>query len=161
METWRKKQTQRQKNAQTTNTQWRHKSKKYENLGRCGRQNMLRPYLKIWEWELIFGRAVKVISSLGVRSPCFRFTLSQSDFRIQLLVVEIKYFPRMGLHHIKIKKQALLHFQKPLQEKLIHLCPNALPTYFHKAGQKLLGHTWEIGPKTQFVLHTVCIATYN
>ena len=24
---------------------------------------------KIWEWELIFGRAVKAISSPGVRSP--------------------------------------------------------------------------------------------
>ena len=35
----------------------------------CGRQNMLRPYLKIWEWELIFGCAVKVISSPGVCSP--------------------------------------------------------------------------------------------
>ena len=53
----------------TTDTQWRHKSNKSENLGRCGRQNMLRPYLKIWEWEWIFGRAVKAISSLGVRSP--------------------------------------------------------------------------------------------
>ena len=31
----------------TTDTQWRHKSKKSENLGQCGRQNMLRPYLKI------------------------------------------------------------------------------------------------------------------
>ena len=30
----------------TTDTQWRHKSKKSEILGRCGRQNMLRPYLK-------------------------------------------------------------------------------------------------------------------
>ena len=30
---------------------------------------MLRPYPKIWEWELIFGRAVKAISSPGVRSP--------------------------------------------------------------------------------------------
>ena len=30
---------------------------------------MLRPYLKIWNWELIFGRAVKAISSPGVRSP--------------------------------------------------------------------------------------------
>ena len=29
---------------------------------------MLRPYLKIWEWELIFGCAVKAISSPGVRS---------------------------------------------------------------------------------------------
>ena len=36
----------------TTDTQWRHKSKKSKNLGQCGRQNMLRPYLKIWEWEI-------------------------------------------------------------------------------------------------------------
>ena len=55
--------------SQTTDTQWRIKSKISENLGRCGRQTMLRPYLQIWEWELIFGRAVKAISSLGVRSP--------------------------------------------------------------------------------------------
>ena len=41
-----------------------------EKLGRCGRQNMLWPYLKLWEWELIFSRALKAISSLGVRSPC-------------------------------------------------------------------------------------------
>ena len=43
--------------------------KKSENLGRCGRQNMLWPYLKIWDWELFFGRAVKGISSPGVLSP--------------------------------------------------------------------------------------------
>ena len=55
--------------ARTTDTQWRHKSKKSEFLGRCGRQNMVRPYLKIWDWDLIFGRAVKEISSPGVRSP--------------------------------------------------------------------------------------------
>ena len=54
----------------TTDTQWRHKSKISEKLCRSGRQNMLRPYLKIWEWEWIFGRAVKVVSCLGVRSPC-------------------------------------------------------------------------------------------
>ena len=53
----------------TTDTQWRHKSKKSENLGRCGRQNMLWPYPKIWEWEWIFGRAVKAISLQCVRSP--------------------------------------------------------------------------------------------
>ena len=41
-----------------------------EKLGRCGRQNMLWPYQKIWDWDLIFGRAVKAISSPGVRSPC-------------------------------------------------------------------------------------------
>ena len=55
--------------SRTTDTQWRHKSKISEKLGRCGRQNMLRPYLKIWDWDWIFGRAVKAISSLGVRSP--------------------------------------------------------------------------------------------
>ena len=40
-----------------------------KKLVQCGRQNLLRPYLQIWEWELIFGRAVKAISSSGVRSP--------------------------------------------------------------------------------------------
>ena len=54
----------------TTDTQWRHKSKISEKLGRCGIQNMLRPYLKIWDWDWIFGRAVEAISSLGVRTPC-------------------------------------------------------------------------------------------
>ena len=39
------------------------------NLGRCARQNMPRPYLKIWEWELIFGHAVKTISSPDICSP--------------------------------------------------------------------------------------------
>ena len=53
----------------TTDTQWRHKSKIYVKLGRCGKQNMLWLYLKIWEWEWICGRAVKAISSLGIRSP--------------------------------------------------------------------------------------------
>ena len=34
--------------------QWRHESKKSENLGWCGRQNILRPYLKfgIGSWFL-------------------------------------------------------------------------------------------------------------
>ena len=49
--------------------------------------NMLRLYLKIWEWERewIFGRAVKVIavkviSSLGVCSPWrIEFTLYYHD----------------------------------------------------------------------------------
>ena len=56
----------------TTDTQWRHKSKKSEKSGRWGRQNMLPPYLKIWDWDWVFCRAVKAISSLGVRSPWAR-----------------------------------------------------------------------------------------
>ena len=50
---------------------WRHKSKIPEKMSRCGRQNMLWLYLKIWEREWIFGLAVKAISSPGVPSPCF------------------------------------------------------------------------------------------
>ena len=46
-------------------------------LGRCGRQNMLRPYLKLWDW--IFGRAVKAISSLGVRSPWTTAIMSEKN----------------------------------------------------------------------------------
>ena len=61
--------------SRNTDTQWRHKSKISENLGWCGRQNMLWPYLNIWEWDLIFGRAVKAISSPGVRSPCLDWIL--------------------------------------------------------------------------------------
>ena len=41
------------KGLRTADTQWRHKSKKSEILGRCARQNMLWPYLKIWDWDLI------------------------------------------------------------------------------------------------------------
>jgi hypothetical protein len=52
--------------SRTTDTQRRHKSKKFENLGRCVRQNMLRPYLKIWDCDLVFGRAVRAISSSSV-----------------------------------------------------------------------------------------------
>ena len=33
------------------------------------------PYLQIWDWELIFDHAVKVISSPGVRSPWLKPTL--------------------------------------------------------------------------------------
>ena len=36
---------------------------------------MLRPYL--WDWDWIFGRAVKTISSLGVRSPWSLVLFSQ------------------------------------------------------------------------------------
>ena len=41
-----------------------------KKLGRYGRQSMLRPYLKIWEW--IFSCTVKAISSLGIHSPCIK-----------------------------------------------------------------------------------------
>ena len=67
-------------NPRITDTQWRHKSKKSEILGRCGRQNMLRPYLKIWDWDLIFGCAVKVISSPGVRSPWVNLSIKNGSF---------------------------------------------------------------------------------
>ena len=33
------------------------------------KQNMLWPYLKIWDWDGILGRTVKPFSSQEVRSP--------------------------------------------------------------------------------------------
>ena len=33
-----------------------------KKLGRCGRQNMLWPHLRIWDWDLIFGRAVDFLT---------------------------------------------------------------------------------------------------
>ena len=39
---------------------------------------MLRPYLKIWDWDLNFGHAVKAISSPGVRSS-WRVHCTYSD----------------------------------------------------------------------------------
>ena len=81
--------------SRTTDTQWRHKSKKSENLGRCGRQNMLRSYLKIWEWELIFGRAVKAISSPGVRSPWYHHNLAlEVIMKMHALVSKMKQFDK-------------------------------------------------------------------
>ena len=61
--------------------------KEIENVGRCGRQNMLRPYLKMWEWEWIFGRAVKAISSQVVRSPCCYEFKKELDPIVQWLMV--------------------------------------------------------------------------
>ena len=46
---------------------------------------MLRPYLKIWDWDCIFGRAVKAISSLGVRSPCPNKWTLLTDFDLEEL----------------------------------------------------------------------------
>ena len=59
-------------------------------MGRCGRQNMLRPYLKIWEW--IFDRAVKAISSLGVRSPCLGPCIAESKGVLLLSNTLIEFY---------------------------------------------------------------------
>ena len=49
---------------------------------------MLRPYLKIWEWERIFGHLVKAISSLGVRSPWVRLILGTLAGKLHELVLK-------------------------------------------------------------------------
>ena len=113
--------------APTTDTQWRHKSKKSENLGQCGTQNMLRPYLRIWEWELIFVRAVKAISSPGVRSLCFRrwrFLLTNN-----MAVVKIESVPKIIIFGIKLMvksdlKFILKLFNFPLLHKKKNVCQN-------------------------------------
>ena len=76
--------------SRTTDTQWRQKSKKSENLCRCGRQNMLQPYLNIWEWEWIFGCAVKTISSLSVRSPWTKGYFIHTSFSFLVKIRSLK-----------------------------------------------------------------------
>jgi hypothetical protein len=71
---------------------------------------MLWPYLKIWDWDLIFGRAVKAISSLGVRSPCYdpymknlnRFALSKSHLHVhlQILILQAKFNIKSKLRNV-------------------------------------------------------------
>ena len=51
-----------------------------KKLGRCGRQYIIWQYLKIWDWDWFFGRAVKTISSLGVRSPWLYITRDWNCF---------------------------------------------------------------------------------
>ena len=65
-----------------------NKSKISEKMDWCGRQNMLWPHLKIWDWDWILGRAVKAISSLGVRSPWLR----------PFLLVHLSSFKKIILH---------------------------------------------------------------
>ena len=64
-------------------------SKKSENLGRRGRQNMLWRYLKIWEWEWIFGRSVKAISSPGVRSPWIKPFFDMAIWQQFLVIISL------------------------------------------------------------------------
>ena len=76
--------------------------KKSENLGRCGRQNMLRPNLKTWEWVL--GRAVQTISSPGVRSPCLCICSHHTanlnfSFPVTLCSNFFKNYPSQFLSH--------------------------------------------------------------
>ena len=60
-------------------------------FGRYGRQNILRQYLKICDWDLIFGRAVKAFSSLGVRSPCMCSMIIKPDDYITYFFVRTYY----------------------------------------------------------------------
>ena len=74
-------------------------------MGQYGRQNMLRPNLKIWEWELIFGHAVKAISSLGVRSSCCQPSIIQFESIWRSLFHFMTWAFNLGGH-----KLTTLHF---------------------------------------------------
>ena len=53
------------------------------------------PYLKIWDWDLIFGCAVKAISSQGVHSPWI-VTL-YCNIKLWVFFEKIEFQKRMGL----------------------------------------------------------------
>ena len=68
---------------------------------------MVRPYLKIWEWELIFGRAVKAISSLGVRSPWFRLSQIRYSFFLAAPSYDLDH---LCLRHIQLRENYLFFY---------------------------------------------------
>ena len=88
-----------------------HKSKKFEILGQCRRQNMLLPYLNTREWELIFGRAVKGISSPSVRSLCIAM---DGDLETVLVAFNALPISMLSIHtmslHQKLKQSRLQTF---------------------------------------------------
>ena len=119
---------------QTTDTQWMHKSKKSENLGQCGRQNILPLYLKIWDWDLIFGRAVKAISSPGVRSPCALASKCQfhlikqlknghSKFKTLPFWIQWRYYNQIWITSTSCHKNQILKSWLEWQPSLPHSCP--------------------------------------
>ena len=71
-------------------------------MGQCGRQNILRSYLKIWDWDLIFGR-VSVVRGHN--------TSVVSDF--------------IHFHLLPISYQNLLNFQAVAR----HSCMELLNVY--------------------------------
>ena len=76
----------------TTDTQWRYKSKISEKLGRCGRKNMLRPYL-FWigiEFSAVQGRLFPLWASVvrgcnDIIVLLFIFDLGRCVFKLLLL----------------------------------------------------------------------------
>ena len=90
--------------SRATDTQWRHKSKKSEILGRCGRQNVLRPYLKIWigiwfsavQWRRFPHRA-SVVLDLNSPITCFMLsTIIKLPFCLSICTVLSQ--PTLSLH---------------------------------------------------------------
>ena len=65
---------------------------------------MLQPYLKIWDWELIIGRAVKAISSPGVRSPCFS---TFDSFLAGLVCTEIDFMLHAAIYIFQLNESDL------------------------------------------------------
>ena len=92
-------------------------------LGQYGRQNMLRPYLKIWDWDLIFGREVNAISSLGVRSPCFR-----SQIILCLVILELWLLDKYSfVVFLLLRKTNLTIFKRNCFTLVLHILITIIP----------------------------------
>ena len=83
-----------------------YKSKISEKLGRCGKKNMLRPYLEIWDWNWILGCAVKAIFSLGVLSPWL--------IQYKMYLVKTKCYTLYACQYNSQLVYFLHHFWSPL-----------------------------------------------
>ena len=80
---------------------------------KSGRQNMLWPYLKIWDWDWIFGHAVKAISSLGVHSLWVAAHLKVVNRNIYRLVQSPRIFKLL------LKNKIYAYLLWPFKEKMV------------------------------------------
>ena len=85
---------------------------------------MLRPYLKIWDWELIFGRAVKTISSPGIRSPCIIITIDG-------IFIDLFYSIPMSCTEVKHKRETLYVGHEILYPYCLSVCSQAVSTLWY------------------------------
>ena len=105
---------------------------------------MLRPYLKIWEWEWIFGCSVKAISCPGVSSPCFvriqyLFPLLQTNKQTNTILNLLQNPQLLPLYQSENKPGRQLATERqpaPIWRVVFHVVHNTVSWFFSKLSWK-------------------------
>ena len=91
---------------------------------------MLGLYLKIWEWELIFGCAVKAFSSLGVHSPC----------RVPITSKSSKFKGETQHYLVKLPKSTGARYYCPKIQRV----PGTLGTHANSSPESLIQNSHQL-----------------